>query len=548
MSETNRDLRIAIIGLGPRALGAIEALIVASRDTDVTLHIDGFDPLKWAGAGPNYSPEQTSNCLLNIPTREVGLKPAAALNLAIGDFEDWLGDPAEYDKFPTRAKLGAYLAERFTQVISRHTKGVLFTQKAERITELHSSDDGIFLRSEEERLGPYDEVLLTLGQPATKPDDQLARWIAHAAESGADVCAAYPDRKLLDRAQHWADRTVAIRGLGLSTMDVLRMLTIGRGGTFKDGRYIRSGQEPLRILPFSLNGQPPAPKPQTEKLDRTFDLNRAELDAFARALEAGTKQAPADALVTICDALVPPTFRILHAQNRKVTAEDIQAWLRLERADPGQQETRAPVDALRENIAIAIGEAPPGIGYVIGQIWRKVQNALRRGFNPTAIDPDTAAAITGFDEGIKRYSYGPPVRSAQELLMLIEAKMVSLVAANYPDIEQTDDGWILIEGDTEVVASVIVDAVIPPANLEQLTEPLFRSLYQQGLVSTFSDGLGLRTEPDGRLIGPNGEPQKNLCLLGRMALGSVIAVDSIHDCFGASANRWAHQLLARQLR
>lgn len=545
MSDKDRDLRIAIVGLGPRGLGAIEALIVAMAGSGITTQIDGFDPIKWAGAGPNFLPEQTSQCLLNIPTREVDIAPAPVLKLSIGDFEDWLANPAARDGFPTRARLGEYLTERFVQLVNSRPEGFVINRRTARIIDLDAGDDGIFLTSEAERFGPYDEVLLTLGQPETKTDDQMSRWMSHVAKSEAEVRPAYPDRKLLESARDWAGRTVAIRGLGLSTMDVLRILTIGLGGSFKAGHYIRSGQEPARILPFSLDGQPPVPKPANEDMDRKFDITPAETDAFAAALGTAIKCAPSRTLDVICSGFVGPATRILQATNGQANVKAVKDWLATELENPGAQETRPPVDALRANIAIASGETAPDVGYVIGQIWRKLQDVLRRGFNPRAIGTDTAAAIIGFDEGLKRYSYGPPLRSAQELVMLIEADLVSLLVADDPDIELVAGGWRFSDSGVELDSSVIVDAVIPPVTLESLTEPLFLKLEEKGFISAFADGLGLRTESDGRLIGPQGKASTRPSLLGRMAIGSVIAADSIHDCFGASAKRWANGVRSR---
>ena len=47
------------------------------------------------------------------------------------------------------------------------------------------------------------------------------------------------------------------------------------------------------------------------------------------------------------------------------------------------------------------------------------------------------------------------------------------------------------------------------------------------------------------MIGRDGTPIPHLCLLGRMSLGSVIAVDSLHDCFGEAAKRWAKGMAER---
>lgn len=115
------------------------------------------------------------------------------------------------------------------------------------------------MQSESGAEAPYDEVLLTLGQPPAEPDAQWADWQEHAGRREAEVAQAYPAAKLRARAAAWQSKHVAIRGLGLSTYDVLRGLTLAQGGRFDAAGYHASGREPCRILPFSLNGQPPSP-------------------------------------------------------------------------------------------------------------------------------------------------------------------------------------------------------------------------------------------------------------------------------------------------
>ena len=545
MSKKNCDLRVAIVGLGPRGLAAIEALVVLVTGKDVTLHIDGFDTNSWPGAGPNFQPNQTEHCILNIPIREVDIPPAEKLGLALGGFEEWAIDNEDSDTFPTRAKLGAYLAKRFDDNVGALPENVHFQANTCSVKRLSFLEEKVQVHADATTYGPFDEVLLAMGQPETKPDDQLAGWIAHAETSSAEVVSAYPDRVLLERAKNWAGKTVAIRGLGLSTMDVLRIMTNGLGGTFYDGVYVPSGNEPARILPFSLNGQPPVPKPLNKVLDAQFDLLEPEKAAFSDALEFALTQPADHALLTICEALERPAIRVLNSADNPVDQAEIQAWLRVERDDPGSQETRVPLVALRENIAIASADAPPDIGYTIGQLWRKIQDVLRQKFNTTKVMRETAMAVIGFDEGLKRYSYGPPLRSAQELLMLVEAGVVSLTAADDPKIETTKGGWHFSDDGLDEYASVMVDAVIASAELSCLSEPLFKKLQECSYLSSFAEGFGIATTPDGRLIGSDGSIHNSVCLLGRMALGSVIAVDSIHDCFGASADRWSNGVLSR---
>jgi len=544
MKTGNAGCRIAAVGMGPRGLGALEALAERIEGTGLSLDVDMFDPVAQPGAGPNFDPEQSDLCLLNLPVREISLSPATYAGAQTGTFREFLTPPVDPEAFSPRAQLGRYLAARF-QDLNTNATNLRLTWHKLSVDGISRGTDGWWLDAGGGRHGPYGEVLLTQGQPDTVPDDQLARWRSHARKAEADLVAAYPANALLEAARDWAGRNVAIRGMGLSTLDVLRLLTRGMGGRFVHGRYQRSGREPARILPFSLDGYAPYPKPATAFLDGVFDPEPDETRAFEAALARAVAAGPEHAVATVCKAIPGPAARILAAAGSPDTIDDVENWLSVERDNPGAQETRGPKDALRIGIETAGGIRPPSPGYVIGQLWRKWQNALRRGFNPVRVEAETASALIRFDEGLKRYSYGPPLGSAKELLLLIEAGVVDLRAADDPDIELTADGWRLSADDADVTASVMIDAVMAPPALEKSRDPVITGLMDQGRLSAVAEGLGGQTRADGQLLDRHGNLQRGLCLLGRMSLGSVIAADSLHDCMGASAGRWADGVIAR---
>ncbi len=534
--------RVAVVGMGPRGLGAIEALAERMDDARGTLDVEIFDPVPHPGAGPNFSPEQSDLCLLNIPLREISLDPPGFSGARLGTFSDFLTPPVDPETYPPRSHLGAYLEARLRDVLDL-APGLRATRRAAQALEVDAADGAWWIGTSDGRFGPYDEVLLTQGQPATEPDEQLARW--RESPRAEDLIPAYPANALLDAAQRWTGRNVAIRDLALATLDVMRLLTFGMGGRVEDGRYHRSGREPARILPFSLNGHPPLPKPAHEAQDKQFDPLPEETRAFEAALARATAAGPEAALRGLCDVLRAPATRILRETGSSETGDDVVQWLNVESDTPGEQETRAPVEALRIGIEMAHGRIPPSTGYVIGQLWRKWQDALRRGFNSATIDPETAKALIGFDEGLKRYSYGPPVRSAADLLMLIEDGLVDLRAVEDPDIAVSEDGWRLADDDATATAWAMVDAVMPSPALDGLTDPLLTGLMRDGRMVAAAEGLGAVTQPDGQLVDRHGQVQQGLCLLGRLALGSVIAADSIHDCLGAASRRWADGVVAR---
>lgn len=541
----HQTCRIAIIGMGPRGLGAAEAVVEAARREGLSVFIEVFDPGPVPGAGPNFSPRQNPLCILNIPNRAIEIPQPQNGATKLPDFQGWLPPPADApERFPPRAELGGYFMARLRALSLRTHGNTRIEVRSRSVRTIERSDHGWWIATTDKQTGPFDEVLLTPGQPRTKIDPQLARWQDHAETARLDLVPAYPDHALLKAAQTWAGKSVGIRGLGLSTLDVLRLLTCGLGGRLENGTYRPSGREPARILPFSLNGHPPVPKPLNAGIDQSFDPLPSETKAFVRSLTRAVTQDPGFALETICAALNAPALRLVSLTG-DANETAIDRWLATEREDPGAQETRTAIEALQSGIRMAQGIEAPSVGYVVGQIWRKWQDELRRGFNPAAMQPETSAALVRFDEGLKRYSYGPPVSSSEELLMLIDAGIVDLRAVEDPDILLTETGWRLVEDDATADVNAMVDAVLPSPDLEQVSDALIAGLRAAGTLVQISEGLGARTQPDGQVVDAAGNAVPGLALLGRMALGSVIAVDSIHDCFGAAADRWAEGVVVR---
>lgn len=538
----NEGPQIAVIGMGPRSLGALEALASYAKDGAASLQVDCFDPFPAYGAGPNFDPDEPDLCLLNIPMRDIDLPPPDFLKCS--QFSDWIAEAYDPDAFPTRPDLGRYLELRYNAL---NASGRLrISHFGETVTALKQDEGRWKLLSAGEWHGPYAEVLLTVGQPSVQPDDQLAEWQQHVKTSSGVLAQAYPAKDLRAQAAEWAGRTVAIRGLALSAFDVLRVLTTAQGGRFENGSYLRSGKEPSRILPFSLDGHPPFPKPETKALDARFDPTLEETEVFAQSIAAAATGSPDAAQRVLSDALKPAVCRILTELDAGVPTDSVSDWIETEWSAPGSQEAQQdPLDVLLSGIAMAEGTATPSIGYTVGQVWRKWQNALRSGYNPAETARDTANKIVAFDEGLKRYSYGPPVSSSRELAALVDAGIVDLAYAADPNIEVIDAGWRLEAENSSVDANIMIDAVLPSPKVSNLRAPLLVGLIADDRLRSVSKELAGHTAADGTLLGDGGYRSVGLCLLGRLALGSVIAADSLHDCFGEASRRWAQGVVDR---
>lgn len=512
-------MNVAIIGLGPRGLAAAECLIALNH----TIQIQVFETDPYPGAGPNFAPTEARDCLLNIPAGRIDLPSP----LGFPSFSDWTG-LGDADIYPPRADIGRYLIARAGAIESHLTIEKSKISRAEK-----QDDQWVLYEKHGSKWGPFDHVLLTLGQPDTLPDPQLEKWQSHAAKHSLTLLNAYPTATIRKHAADWQDATVAIRGLALSTIDVIALLTLGHGGRVEDERYVRSGNEPRLIAPFSLDGLTPAPKPIAAE-EQKYALTARELEQLNTALRDALPKAPSAALVRICDALAGPAKRI--------TGEDPREWLDSECHNPGTQRSSDPVRALEEGIAMAEGRISPDTGYAVGQIWRRIQSDLRTVFADKNTREDTRKAIVDFDNGLKRYSYGPPVSNARLLHVLVREGIVRFHVVDDPNIVTQPDGWHL---DETLVADVMINAVLPSPSVKQLAEPLCVDLKNRGYFLPVENSMGAAVSETSQLVGRNG-PVAGLSMLGRLTEGSAIATDSLHDCFGVRTQKWAAAIVCTE--
>lgn len=535
-------MKIAIVGFGPRGLAALEKLTVQVGLGDCPADLDIFDPHATPAAGPNFSPTEPDVCLLNLPIRDVDLPQSP--NKGVPPFRHWVQKIEANDEiYVPRSVLGTYFTERFQALMANLPDGFKVTLCPLRVERTVRHGDGWQLAAEGSYFGPYDHVLLSLGQPKTDLDDQADRWREHAKSQGLDFTAAYPGKSLIQSASGWAGRTVAIRGLGLSSLDVIRMLTLGLGGQFVDGRYVASGREPSVLVPFSLDGHAPAPKPASGDVDALFDPTEDETKSFEAALRAALSRHGDEGLTGIFEALKPVVSRILSETGAAEDDTAIDGWLAMEVEKPGQQETRGTVEAIEGNLKEAEGACPPSVGFTVGQVWRKWQASLRAIFDGQQTNAATAKSLITFDEGLKRYSYGAPVDNLRQLLILIDAGLVTPCAAEDPSIELSEDGWRLEADQGAVTASVMIDSVLPPPVIDKVSEPVIQGLVEDGTLVPIYDGAGAHCMPDGAVIDQSGHQVVGLSIIGRLTNGSTIADDSIHDCFGDVTERWARGVI-----
>ena len=270
-------LRIAIVGLGPWGVCALERVVTTARQelpsgVDVAVHV--IEP-GTPGSGV-YDVTQPDYLLLNNPCGELSLYPfetepdqpgygVGLYDWAVRRGYRWVGDrcaidptgqPIEPHHFLPRRLMGEYLQWFYRALLVGAPPGVHIVHHPTAAVDVVARRDG----SEEVRLGNggtvvVDHVIVTSGHTANQ----------HPDETGRDL-DPYPVGSYVDAIP--AGASVAVSGMGLVALDVVTALTVGRGGQFVENgagfRYRPSGREPLVQL-FCRSGLPFTAKSVTGK-------------------------------------------------------------------------------------------------------------------------------------------------------------------------------------------------------------------------------------------------------------------------------------------
>ncbi|MDB2462936.1 hypothetical protein N9W61_02410, partial [Algibacter sp.] len=370
---------------------------------------------------------------------------------------------------------------------------------------------------------------------------------------------------LFSDLKNQSNNAIAFRGFGLAMVDVMRALTINNFGkfstldsnTFKT-EYTQTESQNLKLIPYSLDGKPQAPKPLNESIDNWYKPTDNELKYFKDVIENTIKK---DKKISDINFITQPISKIAsrvfldlqnkavnHNLNEKELQKIVLNWLDDEDIEHHTlQSTKISTYKLIEcYINMALGKTSISLDYCIGQVWRHCQPTLYASFSHAEIDSVIIEEVITLDDRSKRYSYGPPIESMQQILALIDANILSLDFANNPNIEITEKGWLLTNKEgASITTNIMINSVLDAPKLLDVNAPIIKSLLSNDLIQPVHTKLGIDTRVDGCVISYNSEKQLPISVLGRLSKGSVIGVDAILECCGKRIEDWAESFAKR---
>ncbi|MHA6765388.1 FAD/NAD(P)-binding protein [Streptacidiphilus sp. PAMC 29251] len=288
------DLKVCIVGAGPRGLSVLERLCANERQQAdrraLTIHVvDPFRP----GPGQVWRTGQSRHLLMNTVASQVTVftddsvelegpvepgpslyewaQVAAGADAPLLD-DDFLAEARRLgpDDYPSRALYGRYLEEMFERVVSMAPPQVAIRVHRTLAVALDEDEpDGrqTLTLADGTRLTDLTATVLAQGHLPVQPTAHEAE-LARAADAHGLTYLLPANPADLDLSVIKPGEPLLLRGLGLNFFDHMALLTVGRGGEFTRTAdrltYRPSGQEP-KIYAGSRRGIPYHARGDNEK-------------------------------------------------------------------------------------------------------------------------------------------------------------------------------------------------------------------------------------------------------------------------------------------
>ena len=566
--------RLVLVGGGPRAIGVLERLgasaaqpAAAERLARTPLHVDIVDP-HMPGAGRIWRAHESPLLLMNSRAADVSIHPDETVDCegpvrtgpslaewAEGIRRGTIAAPtagterlAEIEAlqptdFASRRVQALYLEWFFGQVLAALPSTVSVAVHRTTATAVRSADgvrpaaavgpaDGTAWTVELEDRAPLhaDLLLLAAGHTDSRPSAERHQLAVFARRHGGTYLApSQASDAQLDLLAPGQD--VIVRGMGLAFIDLMALLSEGRGGVFEPAplpgdpdrlSYRPSGREP-RLWVGSRRGVPyhskvrdeGAPAGPGDLVHVTAENLRAREDAQGRL----------DFRADVVPLIAAEIRRWVPGAPSAAPGEDPLAWL----DDPlswleGEAHPQVTRDAVVRHIETDLHARTRGdasSARALFQLLLRLHGVLVDQLPATRLRPGAQGDYPRWWHSLFSFvDSGPPPHRLQQLLALERAGIIRFLGPGLRVTADEASGRFRARGATgiEVAAGALVDAFLPEPSLQESTNPLLRDLVTGGDAalgreSAASPGA-LDTDARHRVIGPDGTARERLWAVG----------------------------------
>ncbi|MFD9433694.1 FAD/NAD(P)-binding protein [Streptomyces sp. NPDC060002] len=537
---------LVIVGAGPRGTGLIERIaanaseLYAGSGLDIHL-VDPHPP----GAGRIWRAAQSPLLWMNSHAEDVTMFTDETVEMAGPvrpgpTLHEWAG--IDGGTFADRQIQGSYLRWVHEQAVAALPPEITVHHhpgRALRVSGPRAGRQQVWLEGREQPL-PADLVVLALGHLDAELDQEQRELAAYAEEH--ELVHLPPDFTAdSDLSALPAGEPVLVRGFGLAFVDLMVLLTEGRGGRYEGDTYVPSGREPVlyvgsrRGVPYHskigydwTGERPPLPR----------FLGPAEIDGLLA--RPGGFDFRRDVWPLVEKELGFAHYHRLftvHAERTAIAWTDFEE--KYEAAAGGAEREALVASAVpdpRDRLDLAALDRPlDGVtygsfeefqeglrGYVEGDLSRRhdaahsTDLAVFLGLLSIYGQLIRLGGIGSWWHGFFSYlASGPPGPRLRQLLALSRAGVLKFVGADMA--VHARDGVFRASSATvpgfSVEARALVEARLPEPTLRRALDPLLRELHADGAGET-PDGLLRVDRADGRVLDRAGRPHPRRFALG----------------------------------
>jgi len=592
--------KVAIVGLGPKGLFALERLLYNLYNSDLAHDVEVylFEPTGYFGAGKIYDPLQPEYLLMNYPNRNINVWSEtypAKLPIDALSFLEWLSKRQDCsvqevdDAFSHRALVGLYLMECFEKLYELGSSFCKIVKHKATVFDILSMDEKTCLLFQNTKLGNQfrlnvDELLLTTGHCSWKGRLENNQNKKESVEHEVtQIPFVYPIKRKMSAVSENA--MVGVKGMGLTFIDTVLALTEGRGGYFsaKGNRALKyhpSYKEPKQIVAFSRSGLPMIPrssyegkkeykpvyftndnvhsqlngtgKPDFEehllplfKLEATYRYYKVLLEKYGLTLHPEKS----------CDELERQIeiFHNKYAKEPRFSFTNLFSPVAFD--DPSVK--LKPAEYFRYILGHAELGSEKSPFMAAAMTWGFIAEFFNNIYSFGGMTPDSHLLFDQkYRSKLNRISYGPPLENMRKIIALIDSGHVNLNYSENPEIETVNKGWRLKKPKAPpIIVDTLIDARIPTnASCKDWSELLNR-MRQRGEVREFliaDKHTKYRTacpEIDGRgnVVAQNGDANPRITLYGTLTEGITYDNDSLSRTRNNMASPWAKGIMERNV-
>jgi hypothetical protein len=422
------------------------------------------------------------------------------------------GHDVRGDDYLPRRLFGEYMRWAADETLGSAPGWVSIETAARTAVDLRPTSTGALISLDDGTRHEVDLAIVTTGHGVRRP----------ATSAPREMWEAYPLPDTVARAA--SNDHVGVVGMGLTAVDVIAALTIGRGGTFsseRDLQYVRSGDEP-QIVIWSTTGWLPCARPANPRLAPKPVKGMLTLDSVAarrRSCPGGRLDFWHDLMPLILDQVLSG----LPHEGQRQAARNVLGV--------GKGRWRDAAEYSREVVEQAswdLLEARRGLGVSAFKEQMETLRDCREVFRaavsaPGLTDQGHRDFFRYLPAMANRAAVGPQMERLEEVLALMRAGVVSLGPGASPTVTRDGSRWLVRSTSFDVESSTHVDHLVR-AHLDWPravagVDPLRRSIESWAAAHS-ADARYLDLTSEGNVRRPDGTVCPCIAVFGPPAEGA----------------------------